>query len=57
MKVDGLSHLEHGFEKFEKSKNGFFCGGNCGLGFWNTDLKNLRNLKKKFITNGTKGCW
>ena len=23
--------------------------------FWNTDLKNLRNLKNLFITKGTKG--
>ena len=77
VKVDGLSLLEHIFEKFDKFKKKLsqkaqkglgswwvvafgtrmkrieriktdFLYGKCVLGFWNTGLKNLRNLKKNY---------
>ena len=31
-------------KRIEQTKTDFF-DGKCVLGFWNTDLKNLRNLK------------
>ena len=41
-------------KRIEKTKTDFF-DGKCVLGFWNTDLKNLRNLKVFLSQKAQKG--